>query len=80
MMRTLLVCRSCPVGHVVELGAEVCLHFPGLKGSDVEPIFVFPTLRVCICCGAIQSGLSATELPRVREVVAGLEAVAEARQ
>lgn len=80
MMSTLLVCRSCPAGHVVELNSEVCMHSPGLKGLDVEPIFVFPKLKVCLRCGSIQFGLSATELHRVREVAAEFEAVSEARQ
>lgn len=79
-MSTPLVCGSCAVGHAVELNAELCLHFPGLKGSNVEPIFAFPKLRVCLYCGSILSGLSAKELHRVREGAVGFEAVSDARQ
>ena len=67
METSVLVCRSCAASHLVELTAEVCLHFPRLKGLEVEPILAFPKLQVCICCGSIQSDLSPEELDRVKE-------------
>jgi hypothetical protein len=80
MMSTLLLCKSCAASNLVELNAELCIHFPGLKGLQVEPIFAFPKLKVCLYCGSIQSNFSANELDRVREGVSRFEAVCEARQ
>jgi hypothetical protein len=79
MISTLSVCRSCAASHLVELSAEICIHFPGLKGLDVEPILAFPKLNVCLCCGSIQSQLSTKELDCVKEGAARFEAVSEAR-
>jgi hypothetical protein len=79
MVSTLLVCSSCAASHLVELNAEVGMHFPGLKGMEIEPILAYPKLRVCLYCGSIQSDLSAEELSRVKEGAARFEAVSEAR-
>lgn len=41
-MTTELTCNSCSSCNVVEVVAETCIHFPGLKGLKADPIFVFP--------------------------------------
>jgi hypothetical protein len=79
MISTLSVCRSCAASHLVELSAEICIHFPGLRGLAVEPILAFPKLKVCLYCGSIQSELSSKELDRVKEGAVRFEAVTEAR-
>ena len=61
------MCQICSSSNLVELVAEVCLHFPGLKGLKVEPIFVFPNILVCASCGFVQSQLSERELGMVSE-------------
>lgn len=66
------LCSSCAASTLVELEAEMCIHFRGLAGLDVEPILAFPKLRVCLYCGFIRSDLSAQELSRVREGAARL--------
>lgn len=80
MISTLLLCKSCAASNMVELNAELCIHFRGLKGLEVEPICAFPKLKVCLHCGSIQSDLSAKELGRIREGATRFEAVCEARQ
>ena len=67
MKNNLSLCSSCAASHLVELNAEICIHFRGLAGLDVEPILAFPKLRVCLYCGAIQCDLSSKELHLVRE-------------
>jgi hypothetical protein len=67
MINSLSVCRSCAASHLIELEAEICIHFRGLTALDVEPILAFPKLLVCLYCGSIQSDLSAKELRRVRD-------------
>jgi hypothetical protein len=79
MISTPSVCRSCAASHLLELSGEICIHFPGFKGLDVEPIFAFPELKVCLYCGSIQSELSTKELDRVKEGAARFEAGSEAR-
>jgi hypothetical protein len=78
MINSLSVCRSCAASNLVELTGELCIHFPGLKGLDVEPIYAYPKLRVCLYCGSIQSELSAKELHRVREGARKLVSASEA--
>lgn len=66
------VCRSCAASTVVELDAEICIHFRGLAGLGVDPILAFPKMTVCLYCGSIQSDLAAQELQLVREGAARL--------
>jgi hypothetical protein len=77
---TVLQCRSCSAARLVELDSEICLHFPGLKGLDVDPILGFPKLTVCLGCGSIQSYFSADELGRLREGAARIQANCETRR
>lgn len=44
-------CQSCYSGNVLEYAAEINIHFPGMKGSDIPTVWVFPTIRVCVDCG-----------------------------
>jgi hypothetical protein len=66
MARSLSECGVCASSNILELVAESCLHFPGLNGLKVEPIFVFPKIVVCADCGFVQSRLSDRELEKVR--------------
>lgn len=63
-------CTSCASLNVIELASETCLHFPGLKGLRVEPIFVFPRTVVCLDCGFIWSILAPREIEQVRRAAA----------
>jgi hypothetical protein len=46
-------CKSCSSSRLLELDAEMCLHFPVLGGLDKPPIFCvrkafrLPRLRIC---------------------------------
>jgi len=43
-------------------GAEVAIHFPGLKGLDKPIVWVFPKLLVCLDCGFTEFAIPETEL------------------
>jgi len=60
-------CNDCASFELIELSSEVCLHFPGLKGLKVEPIFICPKIVVCTECGFVQLRLSDRELEKVKE-------------
>ena len=60
-------CKSCGSSKLAELTAEVCIHLPGLRGLDVDPIYAFPKLRICLECGLVQANLTEEELKQVRE-------------
>ena len=60
-------CNACASFELIELSSEVCLHFPGLKGLKVEPIFICPKIVVCTECGFVQLRLSDGELKKVKE-------------
>ena len=77
---TALQCRSCSTTRLVELDSEICLHFPGLTGLDVDPILGFPKLTVCLDCGSIQSYFSVNELDRLREGAARIQANGRTRR
>jgi hypothetical protein len=71
---TILRCGSCAASSMVELNAEICILFPGLKRLDLEPVLALKKLTVCLECGSIQFGLSANELDHVKESTARLVA------
>jgi len=56
----------CASSNLIELVAEACVLFPGLKGLKVEPMFIYPKIVVCTGCGFAQSYLSDRELEKVR--------------
>ena len=70
MKEELLSCGSCSSVNVIELASETCLHFPGQKGLNVEPIFIFPKTVVCLNCGSMQSSLEEREIEQVRKAAA----------
>ena len=49
-----MVCPSCHFEKVQEYSAEINIHFPGMKGLDIPPVWVFPKLLVCLGCGTTQ--------------------------
>jgi len=62
-----MACRSCGSGNQTEFGAEICIHFPGLKNLEKPAVMVFPKLLVCLECGFTQFTLPETELLLLRE-------------
>ena len=70
MKEQLLSCGSCGSVNVIKLASETCLHFPGLKGLNVEPIFIFPKTVICLHCGSTQSSLAEEEIEQVRKAAA----------
>ena len=62
-----MACRSCGSGNRTEFGAEICIHFPGLKNLEKPAVMVFPKLLVCLECGFTQFTLPETELLLLRE-------------
>jgi hypothetical protein len=75
MSVSILECKSCRSPNVIELVTETCLHFPGLKGLNAEPIFVFPGTVVCLDCGFMWSHLAWREIEQVRKALSDLYGV-----
>jgi hypothetical protein len=44
-------CKSCQSQNQSNFGAEIAIHFPGLKGLDKSIVWVFPNPLVCLDCG-----------------------------
>ena len=57
-----MVCKSCQSQNQRNLDAEIGIHFPGRKGLDKPPVFVFPKLLVCLDCGFTEFAIPETEL------------------
>jgi hypothetical protein len=62
-----MACRSCGAEDQTEFGAEINIHFPGLRNLDKPAVMVFPKLVVCLDCGFTQFTLPETELRLLRE-------------
>ena len=63
---TLVNCRRCTSNKVMDLEAELAIHFPGLKGIDIPHVFVSPKLIICLECGLAEFSIPETELRRLR--------------
>jgi hypothetical protein len=46
-----MTCLSCRSAKLVELTAEMLMHFPGLTHSEKAGVWLFPKLLVCLDCG-----------------------------
>jgi hypothetical protein len=55
-------CRSCQSQNQRNFGAEIAIHFPGLKGLDKPIIWAFPKILVCLDCGFTEFSIPETEL------------------
>lgn len=49
-----------------EFNAEVCIHFSGIENLDKPAVFVFPSLSVCLECGATGFVIGEIELRKLR--------------
>lgn len=64
-------CRSCRSRkNRGKFSAEICIHFPGLQGLDMPPVWVSPKLLVCLRCGLTEFVIPKT---RLRLLVQGLQ-------
>jgi hypothetical protein len=60
-----MACKSCASDHQTDFGAEINIHFPGLKGMDKPAIWAFPKLTVCLDCGYTEFTLLESEVQRL---------------
>lgn len=57
-----MACKSCGSEKQTELGAEMNIRCPGLKGLDKPIIWVFPNVLVCFSCGSALFTIPEAEL------------------
>ncbi len=60
-------CLSCASGNQAEFGAEINIHFPGLRNINRPTVWAFPKLSVCLDCGFSRFKLPEPELRLLRE-------------
>ncbi len=64
--RAVLPCLLCNATNQAEFGAEVNIHFRGLR-IDNPGILFLPKLRVCLDCGSSQFRIPEAELAALVE-------------
>jgi hypothetical protein len=57
-----MACRLCASENQAEFGAEINIHFPGLKGMDKPAVWTFPKLTICLDCGYADFTIAENEL------------------
>lgn len=72
--RLSMPCKSCGSVNQRKFGAEVGIHFLGLKNIDKPVVWAFPKLVVCLDCGAAEFVLLEAEL---RQLTKGDAAAAD---
>jgi hypothetical protein len=55
-------CKSCQSQNQRNFGAEIALHFPGLKDLDKPIVWMFPKALVCLDCGFAEFTVPEEEL------------------
>jgi hypothetical protein len=55
-------CKSCGSVNQKKFGAEMCIHFPGLKNIGQPVVWVFPEVLVCLDCGTAEFDIPEAEL------------------
>jgi len=45
-------CKVCTSTNQREFTAEMNIHFPGRRGLNIPTVWVFPTISICMDCGA----------------------------
>jgi len=70
-------CRLCASGNQAEFPAEMMLHFRGLKNVDKPPVWIFPTVLVCLACGFSEFIAPKTELALLSNPTPTLESFAQ---
>jgi hypothetical protein len=60
-------CPSCLSGNQAKFPSEINVHFPGSKNWTQPTVLVFPTILVCLDCGASLFTISKDELARLAE-------------
>jgi len=69
-------CLVCASGNQEEFGAEINIHFRGLKNIDDPGVLFFPKVLVCLDCGASRFSTPADELLRLAGCAATRKAAA----
>lgn len=62
-----MCCKSCKSENRRKVGAEVAVHFPGLKGLDMPIVKVLAELKVCLECGLAEFEIPERELQILKE-------------
>lgn len=70
-------CRLCVSGNQAEFPAEMMLHFGGLKNVDKPPVWIFPTVLVCLACGFSEFVAPKSELALLSHPTPTLESFAQ---
>ena len=46
-------CKECGSNYMTDFETEACIHIPGRENLGVPAVCVFPSLEICLDCGAV---------------------------
>ena len=64
-----MACNYCRTEQQTELPAEVSIHFRGLNNLSKPPVWVYPTVSVCLHCGHAEFAIPENELRQLTQSV-----------
>ena len=56
----------CSLEHQDDFSAEITIHLSGREDLGIDPIVVFPRIRVCMTCGFTEFTLERKDLKLLR--------------
>jgi hypothetical protein len=62
-------CPLCDSSNQAEFPSEMLVHFPGRENLGKASVWMFPSLRICLDCGLLQSRVPTSELEQLNAVL-----------
>jgi len=68
-------CVKCGSDRLMELSAEIAIHFSARENLDKPHVFVFPKVMVCLDCGFSEFSIAEPELRNLGGAIARNESL-----
>jgi predicted nucleic-acid-binding Zn-ribbon protein len=62
-----MACKKCASMAQQEFPGEMSVNFPGIQRSNVSPVYINPTILVCLDCGFTELVIPGPELAQLKD-------------